>query len=63
MARSLEVSFMGVPKVFPDLAARRARMASEASDWKKWPGSVERDILISGAKKYVYVRVCKVVLL
>lgn len=31
--------------MLPDFAARRARIASEASVWKKWPGSVERDIL------------------
>lgn len=35
---------MGLPFLFPDFAALRARVDSEASVWKKWPGSVDRDM-------------------
>ena len=38
---------IGFPFLFPDLAALRARIASEASVWKKWPGSVDRDIVFT----------------
>jgi WD40 repeat protein len=51
---------IGFPFLFPDLAALRARIASEASVWKKWPGSVDRDIVWTVAyqqenSKIVYV--------
>lgn len=45
---------IGLPFLFPDLAALRASVDSAASVWKKWPGSVDRDI--------VSVAVCIVVL-
>lgn len=36
---------MGAPFLLPDFAALRARVNSEASDWKKCPGSVDLDIV------------------
>lgn len=36
---------MGLPCLFPDFAALRARVDSDASVWKKCPGSVDRDIV------------------
>jgi hypothetical protein len=44
---SFEVRTMGLPFLLPDLAALRARVDSEASVWKKWPGSVDRDIVVA----------------
>jgi hypothetical protein len=38
---------IGSPFLLPDLAALRALVDSEASLWKKCPGSVERDILMT----------------
>ena len=38
-----------MPYLLPDFAALLARIDSEASVWKKWPGSVDRDI------SYVYL--------
>lgn len=35
---------MGFPFLFPDFAARRALVDSEASVWKKCPGSTDLDI-------------------
>ena len=43
--RILDWSTIGFPFLLPDLAALRALVVSEASLWKKCPGSVERDIL------------------
>jgi len=43
--RILDWRFKGLPFLFPDFAALRARVDSEASVWKKWPGSVDRDML------------------
>ncbi len=36
---------IGLPFLFPDFVALRARVDSDASVWKKWPGSVDRDII------------------
>ena len=44
MFRIFEESTIGSPFLFPDLAALRPRVNSEASVWKKWPGSADRDI-------------------
>jgi len=59
---------IGLPFLLPDLAALRARVASDASVWKKWPGSVDRDIPINiwclGAKLIVFsIYKCQDVLL
>jgi hypothetical protein len=35
---------MGFPFLLPDFAALRARVDSDASVWKKCPGSVDRDM-------------------
>jgi hypothetical protein len=47
--RILDESTIGSPFLFPDLAARRARIDSAASVWKKCPGSVDRDIVAAAA--------------
>lgn len=39
----------------PDLAALRALVDSEASVWKKCPGSVDRDIAFRGGNGVLYV--------
>ena len=44
-SRILDCRTIGLPFLLPDFAALRARVDSEASDWKKWPGSVDRDII------------------
>lgn len=44
--RILDWSTMGFPFLLPDFAALLALVASEASVWKKWPGSVERDMML-----------------
>ncbi len=36
---------MGFPFLLPDLAALRALIESDASVWKKCPGSVDRDMV------------------
>lgn len=43
--RILDLRTIGFPFLLPDLAALRARVDSEASVWKKCPGSVDFDIL------------------
>lgn len=54
--RILDESTIGSPFLFPDLAARRARIDSAASVWKKWPGSVDRDMVVVAAVMFCYKR-------
>ncbi len=41
----LDCRTIGLPFLFPDFAALRALVDSDASVWKKWPGSVDLDIV------------------